>query len=140
HNPKEGRDADDEHRGGWALFGFRHSGFGSYLAPSRRAQASTSRTWHSVGCDTTWCRSIARRTVSDICGKLIWRFTKASTAISLAAFKTAGMVPPASPALRARSSAGNLSGSGSSKVKLPSFARLVCTRSLGARSGYVSAY
>ena len=46
---------------------------------------------------------MVRRTVSVISGKLIFRFTKASTAISLAAFNTAGRVPPTSPAWRARS-------------------------------------
>ena len=34
-----------------------------------------------------------------ICGKFIFRFTNASTATSFAAFKTAGNVPPTSPAL-----------------------------------------
>ena len=111
-----------------------------YFTASARAQASASKIFSSVGCETTLCASITRRTVSVICGKLIFPFTNASTATSFAAFNTAGNVPPVSPARRASFSAGKRSTSGSSNVKLPSFTKSVCTRSLGKRSGYVKAY
>ena len=48
---------------------------------------------------------------------------------------TAGSVPPISPAFRAKFNAGKRSVSGSSNVRLPSLTKLVCTRSLFARSG-----
>src|ERR1700690_3397130 len=41
-----------------------------YMAASRRAQASASRICSSVGCFTTACASIVRRTISVICRKL----------------------------------------------------------------------
>ena len=95
-----------------------------YNAASLRAQRSASRMRGRSGCSTTACRDMTRATSSLICGKLMRRLMKASTATSLAAFKTAGNVPPISPARRASSRAGKRSGSGSSKVSCAEFGQV----------------
>src|SRR2546423_1808598 len=91
-----------------------HCGWLNYFFPmaavaSARAHSSAANIASRSGCATVPCRSITRATVSQICGKRTCRFKKAATATSLAAFMTAGRVPPLSPARRARLSAGKSS-------------------------------
>src|SRR5260370_15958944 len=91
-----------------------HGGWLNYFFPiaavaAARAHRSAANIASRSGCATLLCRSITCATVSQICGNRRCRFKNAATATSLAAFMTAGKVPPVSPARRARLSAGKSS-------------------------------
>jgi uncharacterized sulfatase len=109
-------------------------------AQGARAQASASTKASSVGCSMTWCARMTRSTDCQIAGNEIRSERKASTAISLAAFITAGNVPPVSPAQRAKSRAGKSAVRGASKCNAASAAKSSGLRELLTRSGQVTAY
>ena len=105
--------------------------------PRRRLRRIAS----SGGDGTDACRSMILLTMSQMPGRRIFPSRKAATATSLAAFMTAGRVPPVSPARRARSRAGKTSRRGASKVELAESGEVERAEACcGTRSGQVTAY
>src|SRR5207244_10292981 len=92
------------------------------------------------GCATGVCRFITCSTIRQISGKRTFWSKNAATAISLAAFITAGNVPPVSPARRARFKAGKSSYRGVENSNFDSFEKSSGGNVFGTRSGQVTAY
>src|SRR2546430_16280147 len=92
------------------------------------------------GCAMLACSSIAFSTICQILGNPTRRSKNAATAISLAAFITAGNVPPVSPARRARFKAGKSSYRGVENSYFVSFVKSSGGNVVGTPTGHGTAY
>src|SRR3954449_2775930 len=114
-------------------------------AARSRAHASACSTSSTVpGFPTVAWRSLSHSPstaaiVSTICRNATFPAWKAATSASLAALYTAGAQPPAAPARRARSTAGNATGSSGSNVHPWATAQSTPAAASGTRSGQPSA-
>src|SRR6266513_5291321 len=92
------------------------------------------------GCATAVCWFMTSSTTCQMSGNRIRRSKNAATAISFAAFITAGNVPPVSPARRAKFNAGKSSQRGVENSNLDNFEKSSGGKEFGTRSGQVTAY
>src|SRR6202011_5484668 len=143
HDHEDAEDEDDErdeydgaHAGSWL-----HSRLGPVAAARTwaRAQRSAAMTASSVNSCAGSAASTARATEGMMSMNRRWPWRKRATASSLAAFSTAGVVPPRCPASRASATAGERTASSASNESCQSVARSGAGATPSNRSGKLRA-